>query len=77
MALVSPSTEMMDLSRHIDRSPTGSVADVASEPSSSADIPITTDNPSDQSNYSSPSPNRDVEVQVSLILYCNLTFCFW
>ncbi|KAK4848684.1 hypothetical protein QYF36_016093 [Acer negundo] len=63
MALVSPSTERMDLSRHMDRSPAGSVADVASEPLSSADIPISTDNASDQSNYSSPSPNRDVEVQ--------------
>lgn len=65
MALVSPSTERMDLSRQMDSSPSGLATDLASEPSSE-NIPATTDPPdhSDQSN-SSPSRNRDVEIQVS------------
>ncbi|KAL5862359.1 hypothetical protein ACOSQ4_003655 [Xanthoceras sorbifolium] len=65
MALVSPSTERMDLSRHMNPSPSGLVADVASEPSSSSDVPITAD-PPDPNDQSSSSPGLNRESLVSL-----------
>lgn len=71
--MVSAGAERIDLSGHMDPSPSRLDSDVASEAASSTNVSCAAESPDRSYQFnSSPNPNRDVEIQVQFCLLCSV-----